>query len=332
VKKFLNSPDRLVDEALAGFVRAHAALVRADPEQRLCLRADAPVAGKVALVSGGGSGHEPLHAGFVGAGMLDAACLGEIFTSPTVDQVLAAAQAVDGGAGVLFIVKNYTGDVINFRYAAELAQDEGIAVEVVIVDDDAAMSPGAAAVGRRGTGATVFVEKIAGAAAEGGASLADVAEVARKTVERSRSIGVALTSCTTPMSGRPTFELGDDEIEFGVGIHGEPGIARRPHAAAASLVEDLAGVLLADLEPAAGARLLVLVNGLGGTPAIELFLLHNEISELLEARGFELSRSLVGSFVTSLDMAGASISILLLDDELTVLWDAPATTAALSRA
>src|SRR5215471_18996658 len=200
MKKFLNSPDRLVDEALAGFVRAHAALVRADPEQRLCVRADAPVAGKVVLVSGGGSGHEPLHAGFVGPGMLDAACLGDVFTSPTVDQVLAAAQSVDGGAGVLFIVKNYTGDVINFRYAAELAQDEGIAVDVVIVDDDAATSPDAAAVGRRGTGATVFVEKIAGALAQGGAALDDVAAVARKTVERSRSIGVALTSCTTPMA------------------------------------------------------------------------------------------------------------------------------------
>jgi len=331
MKKFLNSPDRLVDEALAGFVRAHSALVRSVPEQRLCVRADAPVAGKVALVSGGGSGHEPLHAGFVGPGMLDAACLGDVFTSPTVDQVLAAAQSVDGGAGVLFIVKNYTGDVINFRYAAELAQDEGIAVDVVIVDDDAATSPDAAAVGRRGTGATVFVEKIAGALAQGGAALDDVAAVARKTVERSRSIGVALTSCTTPMAGRPTFDLGADEIEFGVGIHGEAGVARRPHAAAASLVEDLATVLLAELEPPAGARLLVLVNGLGGTPAIELFLLHNEVCELLEARGLEVCRSLVGNFVTSLDMAGASISLLLLDDELTRLWDAPATTAALSR-
>ena len=331
MKKFLNSPERLVDESLAGFVRAHPALVRSDPQQRLCLRADAPVAGKVALVSGGGSGHEPLHAGFVGSGMLDAACLGEVFTSPTVDQVLAAAQAVDGGAGVLFIVKNYTGDVINFRYAAELAQDEGIAVDVVIVDDDAAMNPGAAAVGRRGTGATVFVEKIAGARAQDGASLADVAAAARKTVERSRSIGVALTSCTTPMSGRPTFDLGDDEIEFGVGIHGEPGIARRPHAPAAALVEDLLAVVLAELEPTAGARLLVLVNGLGGTPSIELFLLHNEVCELLERQGFEVARNLVGNFVTSLDMAGASISLLLLDDELTRLWDAPATTAALSR-
>jgi dihydroxyacetone kinase-like protein len=331
MKKFLNSPDRLVDEALAGFVRAYPSTVRSDPEQRLCLRVDAPVAGKVALVSGGGSGHEPLHVGFVGPGMLDAACLGDVFTSPTADQVLAAVQAVDGGAGVLLIVKNYTGDVINFRFAAELASDDGIVVEIVIVDDDAATNSDTGAVGRRGTGATLFVEKIAGALAERGASLAEVAEVARRTVDRSRSIGVALTSCTTPMSGRPTFELGDDEIEFGVGIHGEPGIARRPHTPAASLVEDLMAILVGELKPTTGDRLLALVNGLGGTPAIELFLLYNEVARQLDARGLTAHRSLVGNFVTSLDMAGASISLLVLDDELTQLWDAPATTAALSR-
>ncbi len=330
MKKFLNDPERIVDEALAGFVLAHSDLVRSDPDQRLCLRADAPVAGKVALVSGGGSGHEPLHAGFVGRGMLDAACLGDIFTSPAADQMLAAAQAVDGGAGVLFIVKNYTGDVINFRYAAELAQDEGIATEIVIVDDDAATSLLSGAVGRRGTGATVFVEKIAGALAERRAPLAEVVEIARRTVAQSRSIGVALTSCTTPMAGRPTFELGFDEIEFGVGIHGEAGIERRPHAPAASLVGEMLTVLLDELQPPASAPVLVLVNGFGGTPAIELYVLYHEVAAQLEARGFELARSLVGNLVTSLDMAGASVSLLALDDGLTELWDAPAATAALS--
>jgi dihydroxyacetone kinase-like protein len=331
MKKFLNDPEQIVDEALAGFVRAHASLVRAIPEERLCIRADAPVQGKVALVSGGGSGHEPLHAGFVGRGMLDAACLGDVFTSPTADQVLAAAQAVDGGAGILFVVKNYTGDVINFRFAAELAQDEGIASELVIVDDDVATGLAPDAVGRRGTGATVFVEKIAGALAERSAPLAEVADVARKTVERSRSIGVALTSCTTPMAGRPTFELGADEIEFGVGIHGEAGTARRPHAPAASLVADMVAAVLDGLRPDAGTPVLVLVNGFGGTPALELYLLHNEVAERLEAEGLQIARSLVGNFVTSLDMAGASLSILALDDELTELWDAPAATAALFR-
>ena len=330
MKKFLNDPERVVDEALAGFVRAYPALVRSDPDERLCLRADAPVAGKVALVSGGGSGHEPLHAGFVGRGMLDAACLGEVFTSPTADQVLAAARAVDGGAGVLFIVKNYTGDVLNFRYAAELAQDEGITVEIVIVDDDAATDPDAGA-GRRGMGATVFVEKIAGALAERGARLAEVADVARKTVARTRSIGVALTSCTTPMAGRPTFDLGPDEIEFGVGIHGEAGVRRRGHAPAAALVKEMLTTLLQELQPPAAAPVLVLVNGLGATPTIELYPLHNEVAMQLEARGLELSRSLVGSLVTSLDMAGASLSLMLLDDELTELADEPAATAALSR-
>ena len=330
MKKFLNDPERLVDEALAGFVRAYPDLVRSDPDYRLCLRADAPVAGKVALVSGGGSGHEPLHAGFVGRGVLDAACLGDVFTSPVADQMLAAARAVHGGAGVLFIVKNYTGDVINFRYAAELAGDERIAVEVVIVDDDVATGTGSGAVGRRGTGATVFVEKIAGALAERGAALADVADIARKVVAQSRSIGVALTSCTTPLTGRPTFELGPDEIEFGVGIHGETGIERRAHASAAALTEDMLTALLDELQPAAAAKVIALVNGFGGTPAIELYLLHNEVAAQLETRGLELARSLVGSFVTSLDMAGASISLLVLDPELLELWDAPAATAAFS--
>lgn len=331
MKKFLNEPGLLVDQALAGFVRAYPTLVRSDPDHRLCLRADAPVAGKVALVSGGGSGHEPLHAGFVGRGMLAAACLGDIFTSPVADQMLAAARAVDGGAGVLFIVKNYTGDVINFRYAAELAGDEGITVEIVIVDDDAATGPASGAVGRRGTGATVFVEKIAGALAERGAALADVAAIARKVVSRSQSIGVALTSCTTPMAGRPTFELGTDEIEFGVGIHGEAGIERRGHASAAALTEDMLTVLLDELQPGAATPVLTLVNGFGGTPAIELYLLHDEVAKQLETRGLELARSLVGNLVTSLDMAGASISLLMLDDELLELWDAPVATAALSR-
>jgi len=329
VKKFINDPDNVVPEALAGVAAAHPGLVRVDLENQLVLRADAPVQGKVGLVSGGGSGHEPLHGGFVGAGMLDAACAGAVFTSPVPDQMGAATRAVDGGAGVLHLVKNYTGDVLNFRMAAELAEDEGIEVQSVVLDDDVAVQDSLYTAGRRGVGATVLAEKIAGARAESGGSLAQVADAARKVNDRARSFGVALTSCATPASGSPIFDLGPDEIEVGVGIHGEPGRRREKHASAHDITEMMLDPILEDLKPASGSSVLAFVNGLGGTPLIELYLLFNEVNRQLGDRGISIGRSLVGNYITSLEMAGASITLLVLDDELTALWDAPVKTAAL---
>jgi dihydroxyacetone kinase-like protein len=328
VKKFINAPGDVVRESLAGLGAAHPDLLRVDLDDQLVLRKDAPVRGKVALVSGGGSGHEPLHGGFVGVGMLDAACPGEIFTSPVPDQMLAATKAVDGGAGVVHIVKNYTGDVMNFRLAAELAEDEGIRVESVLTNDDVAVEDSLYTAGRRGTGVTVLVEKIAGAKAEAGGTLDEVTAVARKVNERGRSFGVALTSCATPASGAPTFDIGTDEMEFGVGIHGEPGRRREKIRPAAEIVEEMADVVLDDLDPQ-GAPLLAFVNGLGGTPLIELYLVYNELAKQLERRGLAATRSLVGNYITSLEMAGVSITLLALDDELTALWDAPVHTPAL---
>jgi dihydroxyacetone kinase-like protein len=281
------------------------------------------------VVSGGGSGHEPLHGGLVGLGMLDAACAGAVFTSPVPDQMAAATRAVDGGAGVVHIVKNYTGDVLNFRMAAELAEDEGLRVESVVIDDDVAVQDSLYTAGRRGVGATVLAEKLAGARAEQGGTLADVAGVARKVNERSRSFGVALTSCATPASGTPIFDLGPDEIEVGVGIHGEPGRRREKLAPANEIVGMMLDPILEDLKPAGGSSVLAFVNGLGGTPLLELYLLFNEVSKQLGEQGVSVGRSLVGNSITSLEMAGASITLLALDDELTALWDAPVKTAAL---
>jgi dihydroxyacetone kinase-like protein len=328
-KKFINDPADVVKESLAGLGLAHADLLRIDEENQLVLRKDAPVAGKVALVSGGGSGHEPLHGGFVGKGMLDAACPGEVFTSPVPDQMLAATKAVDGGAGVIHIVKNYTGDVMNFKLAAELAEDEGMTVESVLTNDDVAVEDSLYTAGRRGTGVTVLVEKIAGAKAEAGGSLVEVAAVARRVNERGRSFGVALTSCATPAAGTPTFEIGADEMEFGVGIHGEPGRRREKIRPAAEIVEEMAEAILGDLEPAKDASLLAFVNGLGGTPAIELYLVYAELVKQLERHGVTATRNLVGNYITSLEMAGISITLLELDDELIALWDAPVHTPAL---
>jgi dihydroxyacetone kinase-like protein len=329
VKKFINEPGDVVKESLTGLGLAHDDLVRIDFENQLVLRKDAPVAGKVALISGGGSGHEPLHGGFVGRGMLDAACPGEVFTSPVPDQMLAATKAVDGGAGVIHIVKNYTGDVMNFRLAAELAEDEGITVESVLTNDDVAVEDSLYTAGRRGTGATVLVEKIAGAKAEQGGSLADVAAVARRVNDRSRSFGVALTSCATPAAGSPTFDIGADEMEFGVGIHGEPGRRRGKIRSAAEIVEEMTDAILSDLDAATGSRVLAFVNGLGGTPAIELYLVYAELAKQLDRHGLVAARNLVGNYITSLEMAGISITLLELDDELTALWDAPVHTPAL---
>jgi dihydroxyacetone kinase-like protein len=293
------------------------------------IRADAPVRGKVGIVSGGGSGHEPLHGGFVGAGMLDAACAGAVFTSPVPDQMQVATKAVDGGAGVLHIVKNYTGDVLNFRLAAELAEDDGIEVASVVMDDDCAVQDSLYTAGRRGVGATVLAEKIAGARAEAGGSLQEVADVAKRVNERARSFGVALTSCATPAKGTPIFDLGADEIEVGVGIHGEPGRRREKHTTAHEIAGMMLAPILDDLQPASGSSVLAFVNGLGGTPLLELYILFNEVSTALAERGVTIARSLVGSYITSLEMAGASITLLSLDDELSALWDAPVRTAAL---
>jgi dihydroxyacetone kinase-like protein len=329
MKKFLNDPADLVRESLAGLAAAHGDILRYDAEAQIVVRNGTPIEGKVALISGGGSGHEPLHGGFVGLGMLDAACPGEVFTSPVPDQMLAATKAVDGGAGVIHIVKNYTGDVMNFKLAAEDAADEGIGVESVLVDDDVAVQDSLYTAGRRGVGATVLLEKIAGAAAERGDDLASVAAIARRVNDRSRSFGVALSSCTPPAAGKPIFDLPDGEVELGIGIHGEPGRRREALGTAHELAAVIVEAVLSDLAPATGARVLPFVNGMGGTPQIELYLLYNEIATQLQAAGLEPARSLVGSYITSLEMAGASLTLLELDDDLEQLWDAPVHTAAL---
>jgi dihydroxyacetone kinase-like protein len=287
------------------------------------------VKGKVAVVSGGGSGHEPMHGGFVGRGMLDAACPGEVFTSPTPDQMLAATQAVDGGAGVLHIVKNYTGDVMNFEMAAELADAEGITVEQVVIDDDVAVQDSLYTAGRRGVGATVLAEKICGAAAEQGRPLADVAGLCRRVNDEARSMGMALTSCTVPMAGKPTFQLTDDEMEIGIGIHGEPGREKRALATVREIVGALATAIVDDRPFAAGDRVLAFVNGMGGTPLMELYVVFAELHRFLGERDITVERSLVGSYMTSLDMAGCSLTLLRLDDELRDLWDAPVDTPGL---
>jgi phosphoenolpyruvate---glycerone phosphotransferase subunit DhaK len=328
MKKFINDPADVVKESLAGLTAAHPDLVRVDFENQIVVRKDAPT-GKVAIVSGGGSGHEPMHGGFVGAGMLDAACPGEVFTSPVPDQMLAATKAVDGGAGVVHIVKNYTGDVMNFKLAAEMAEDEDIKVESVLTNDDVAVEDSLYTAGRRGVGVTVLAEKIAGAKADAGGSLLEVAAVARKVNENGRSFGVAFTSAWSPASPTPTFEIGPDEMEFGVGIHGEPGRRREKVRPAAEIVAEMAEAILGDLNAPSGSNVLAFVNGLGGTPTIELYVIYNELAKQLKERGLTATRSLVGDYITSLEMAGASITLLKLDDELTELWDAPVHTPAL---
>lgn len=329
MKKLINDPKNVVDEAVAGFAQAHADLVRLSTEPLFIVRSDAPVSGKVGLVSGGGSGHEPLHAGFVGFGMLDAAVPGPVFTSPTPDPIIAATQAADGGSGVLHIVKNYTGDVLNFETAADLAEAEGITVRTVIVDDDVAVKDSLYTAGRRGVAGTVLVEKIAGAAAERGDSLDEVATVAEKVIAQVRSMGVALTPSVVPHAGEPSFTLADDEIEIGIGIHGEPGRAKISLEPADQIVDRLLEPILEDLPFASGDDVLLFVNGMGGTPQIELYILYRRAAEVLAEHGITVTRSLVGNYVTALEMQGASLTVLKLDDELTTLWDAPVQTAAL---
>jgi phosphoenolpyruvate---glycerone phosphotransferase subunit DhaK len=329
VKKLINDPANVVREALQGMEAAHPDLIKVTYDPFTVLRADAPVQGKVALVSGGGSGHEPMHGGFVGMGMLDAACPGEVFTSPTPDQMESATKAVDGGAGVVHIVKNYTGDVMNFEMAAELCRSEGTEVESVLVDDDVAVQDSLYTAGRRGVGTTVLLEKIAGAAAEEKRPLKEVAQVARDVNAEGRSMGMALTSCTVPAAGKPTFDIGEDEMEIGVGIHGEPGRERRKLAPVHDIVETMAGPIVDDLPFSGGDEVLAFVNGMGGTPLIELYVVYNELNAYLKGRGITISRNLIGSYITSLEMAGCSITLLKLNDETTKLWDAPVKTAGL---
>jgi dihydroxyacetone kinase-like protein len=329
MRKFLNDPEQLVKEALVGVELAHSDLLRFDRENQLLISKSAPRQGKVALISGGGSGHEPLHGGFVGVGMLDAACAGEVFTSPVPDQMLAATKAVDGGAGVVHIVKNYTGDVLNFKMAADEAADDGIKVEAVVMDDDVAVQDSLYTAGRRGVGATVLAEKIAGAAAARGDDLAAVAGIVRHVNERARSFGIALSSCTPPASGKPIFDLPEGEMEVGIGIHGEPGRRRAPLGTASEIAELMVEAVMSDLKAASGANLLVFLNGMGGTPQIELYLMFAEVEARLSKAGYKTTRSLVGSYITSLEMAGASLTVLELSDATTALWDAPVNTPAL---
>lgn len=324
MKKFLNSVDTVLTESLDGFVAAHSDILAIGDEHKF-VRRKTLKPGKVALISGGGSGHEPLHGGLVGHGMLDAACPGQVFTSPTPDQMLAAAQAVDTGAGCLFIVKNYEGDVMNFDMAAEISDG----VLQVVTNDDVAVENSSYTTGRRGVAGTLVVEKIVGAAAEQGMPLPELKALGDRVNAATRSMGVALTSCTVPAAGRPTFDIGDNEMEFGVGIHGEPGRRRDDLKGADAIAEEICTAILGDLGDRAWGPALLFVNGFGGTPSMELYLMYNSARKIFEKRGVTVTRSLVGSYVTSLDMAGCSITLTMLEDETTALWDAPVHTAAL---
>ncbi len=329
MKKLINHPENVVREELEGIALAHADLVRVHFDPHFIYRADAPRPGKVAIVSGGGSGHEPMHGGFVGYGMLDAACPGAVFTSPTPDQMLEAARTVQSGNGVLFIVKNYTGDVMNFEMAADLAMAEGIDVQSVIIDDDVAVENSLYTAGRRGVGTTVLAEKICGGAAEAGYSLAQLADLCRKVNGWGRSMGMALTSCTVPHVGKPTFDLPEDQMEIGIGIHGEPGRTRLPLKSADEIVEMLMEPILSDLPFKAGDEVLLFVNSMGGTPLIELYIAYRKAHQIAEQHGLRVVRNLIGPYITSLEMAGCSITLLKMDDELRRFWDAPVRTAAL---
>ncbi|HAJ58984.1 MAG TPA: dihydroxyacetone kinase subunit DhaK [Cyanobacteria bacterium UBA8543] len=353
MKKLINNPDDVVRECLEGMAVAHPELIKVQFDPHLIYRADAPIQGKVALISGGGSGHEPMHGGFVGLGMLDAACPGEVFTSPTPDQMLEAAKVVNGGVGVLNIVKNYSGDVMNFEMAAELANSEGIQVLNILIDDDVAVKDSLYTQGRRGVGTTVLAEKICGAAAQQGYDLKQLANLCRKVNLNGRSMGMALTSCTVPTKGSPTFNLGDDEIEFGIGIHGEPGRQRMSLKSADEITEMLAISIIEDLDYSRTVRewdtetgewvemklidspfqqgdsVLAFVNSMGGTPLSELYIVYRKLLEICEKKGLRIVRNLIGPYITSLDMQGCSITLLKLDDEMIRFWDAPVKTPAL---
>ncbi|ADU93807.1 dihydroxyacetone kinase subunit DhaK [Geobacillus sp. Y412MC52] len=328
MKKLINDPQRVVDDMLEGFVAAHSRRVRRIPGTNVIVRKDAPVKGKVGIVSGGGSGHEPAHAGYVGKGMLDAAVCGEVFTSPTPDQILAAIQAVDSGNGVLLIIKNYTGDVMNFEMAAELAEAEGIRVAKVIVNDDVAVEDSTFTTGRRGIAGTVFVHKIAGALAERGASLEEVEAAAKKAIQGVRSMGVALNPCIVPAAGTPGFALGENEMEVGIGIHGEPGIEKVTVQPAENIADGLLVRIVEDMKLNQGDQVAVMINGLGATPLMELYIVHKRVAEWLAEKQIHIHETFVGEYMTSLEMAGCSISLLKLDDEMIDLLRSPADAAA----
>jgi dihydroxyacetone kinase-like protein len=329
MKKLVNDPQDVVADSLFGLALAHADILRVSYDPAYVVRADAPVRGKVGIVSGGGSGHEPMHTGFVGKGMLDAACPGHVFTSPTPDQIEAASIAVNGGAGVLHIVKNYTGDIMNFEMAAEICQARQVETRAVVIDDDVAVEDSLYTAGRRGVGLTVLAEKICGAAAERGYNLARVEALCRHVNDNGRSMGMALTSCTVPAAGKPTFELGENEMEMGIGIHGEPGRERMPLLPAREIAARMTQAILADLPFRPGDRVIAMVNGMGGTPLIELYLVYREVEEALERARVGVARRLVGNFITSLDMAGCSVTLLRADDEMLSLWDDPVLTPGL---
>jgi dihydroxyacetone kinase-like protein len=329
MKKLINSPDDVVRDALRGMAAAHGDRLTISYDPYMVVRKDAPVQGKVGIISGGGSGHEPMHGGFVGPGMLDAACPGEVFTSPTPDQMLEATKAVNGGAGVLHVVKNYTGDVMNFDMAADMGKGEDIEVETVLTNDDVAVEDSLYTAGRRGVGVTVLVEKICGAAADDGKSLAQVAELGRKVNANGRSMGMALTPCITPGSGEPSFELAEDEVEIGIGIHGEPGRFRESIGPASQIAERLMTPILEDLPFSSGDKVLAFVNGMGGTPLLELYVVYAEVAKIAQEHGLSIERNLIGNYITSLEMQGCSITLVKLDDDMVRYWDAPVNTPAL---
>jgi len=329
MKKIINSPERVVAEMLRGMELAHSGLVRVIHDFGVVVRADAPVQNKVALVSGGGSGHEPAHGGYVGPGMLDAACAGAVFTSPTPEQMLEATKAVDGGAGVFYVVKNYTGDVLNFEMAGELAEAEGIQTDYVVTNDDVAVEDSTFTAGRRGIAGTIFVHKIAGAAADDGKDLAGVKEIAQRVNANMRSMGMALTSCIPPESGEPIFEIGDEEMEIGMGIHGEPGVERKKIEPADQIVDEMLGKILGDTVDFSDSEVAVMVNGLGATPIMELYLAYAHVADVLKREGVQVwGRPYVGEYMTSLEMAGFGITLLKLDDEMKGYLEAPCTVAA----
>lgn len=330
MKKIINRPENVVDEMLDGIALAYPQTVRRLEGKNVLVRAGAPKS-KVALISGGGSGHEPSHGGFVGRGMLDAAVAGAVFTSPTPDQIFEAIQAVNGGKGVLLVVKNYTGDVLNFDMAAEMADAEGIRVEKVVVNDDVAVENSTWTSGRRGIAGTLFVHKLAGAKAEAGGTLDEVKAVAEKVIANVRSMGMAISPCTVPEAGKPSFTLAEDEMEIGIGIHGEPGTHREPLATADKIVEQLLGKVLDDNPLASGDEIAVMVNGLGATPLMELFIANRKVSQILSRKGVKVVKTVVGNFMTSLEMGGLSVSVLKLDAELKELLLAPAETPAFSQ-
>ncbi|MBX4267423.1 dihydroxyacetone kinase subunit DhaK [Clostridium estertheticum] len=329
MKKLINNPDYVVKEMLEGMVMAYPTYIRKLENVDVIVRKDSPISGKVALVSGGGSGHEPAHAGYVGKGMLNAAVLGPVFTSPAPDPIYEAIKAVNGGAGVLLVVKNYTGDVMNFEMASEMAQMDGINVASVVVNDDVAVENSLFTAGRRGVAGTIFVHKIAGAKAETGANLEEVKAVAQKVVDNVRSMGIALTPCTVPALGKPNFTLAEDEIEVGIGIHGEPGTHRQTIKPIDELVDHMVGKILADMKLRRGTEVAVMVNGLASTPLMELYIVNRKVHKILEERGIKVYKTFVGEFMTSLEMTGCSVTLLKLDDELKDLLDASADTPAL---